>query len=509
MKKAHFKQKLLSSDLYILFFCLVNGALFALTLPPISFVIISPLVITFFLHCIMHSKTKKMSFFTGYFFGLGHFTTMLYWIPESLRFVPDLLWLYPIAILAIPVILSIYTGICSLATSFFSYSRVSTWLAFSSIWCLCEFLRSSFILPFPWGLSGYIFNFSIEILQYSSIAGIYGLSFLVMLTCSCLYTKSKRTIFCMLVILLSIFLYGKNRINNNLFINDKIQPTLRIIQPITPPFHNTNDSKISSLNKLLRLSLDNLPQSVEHIIWPEGSFPFLFNKNCAWPNYLATLSNNKTNFIISSDQFDNNNFYNSIILINKEGHVEQIYDKQILVPFGEYIPLKSYLPNFIKKITNGAEDFVAGNNNKTFFTDNFNFITTICYEAIFPFYINKNNRQNADFILNTSNDIWFGETKGPHQHAIIAKIRGIETGLPVIRSANNGISFVSDAVGRVIQKLDLNEEGFIDITLPPKIEYDTVYLSYRYGNFYIILGILIGLFSLEIIYRLGYREDKI
>jgi apolipoprotein N-acyltransferase len=164
------------------------------------------------------------------------------------------------------------------------------------------------------------------------------------------------------------------------------------------------------------------------------------------------------------------------------------YDKTRLVPFGEFIPFRSILPSFVQKITYGRGDFMEGGGAKTLTFDGISpFSPLICYEIIFPDYV-TNKRQRPEWLLNVTNDGWFGISSGPYQHLLMSRVRSIEYGLPLVRVANTGISVVTDSYGRIIASIPLGEAGITNSKLPISLK-ETIYSKYRK---FIILFILIG-----------------
>ena len=166
------------------------------------------------------------------------------------------------------------------------------------------------------------------------------------------------------------------------------------------------------------------------------------------------------------------------------------------MPFGEYIPFSDFIP-FITKITNGGIDFSSGDKNKIIKTPYFSFTPLICYEVSFSdSLLSIAKDPNLNLIINLTNDAWFGNSSGPYQHFDMAKMRAIEYGTPLVRAANTGISVAFDALGRVIAKIDLNQEGVVDIDIPKKLDKHTIYVSYGFAPLILLIIILISIFCL-------------
>jgi len=229
------------------------------------------------------------------------------------------------------------------------------------------------------------------------------------------------------------------------------------------------------------------------IIWPEAATPYNLQtaselKNelrdiIPYTSYLALGSVRVEEDVNDRNIEKNRKFYNSVEFINSDGELEKAnYDKFHLVPFGEYMPLRKFLPG-IEKITHGSNDFSKGAGPTTIELDGFpSFSPLICYEIIFPGnVVNKQDRKNSEgpkWLLNVTNDGWFGQSSGPYQHLDIARARAIEEGMPVVRAANTGISAVIDSLGIVKDSIGLNESGIIDTNLPAKLHFETFFAIY-------------------------------
>lgn len=176
-----------------------------------------------------------------------------------------------------------------------------------------------------------------------------------------------------------------------------------------------------------------------------------------------------------------------MLIINKQGEIENYYDKAHLVPFGEYIPLRRFLPEWIKPLTNTVANFEAGPGPRTITLGSYPpFGVLICYEIIFPAEITNSN-QRPEWLINLTNDAWYGDSAGPRQHLIATRLRAAEEGLSIVRVANSGISAAIDPLGRIIGQIPLNQSQILDVSLPSKLSTKTIYGNY--GNFVPIIFI--------------------
>lgn len=468
--KQHTKR--LTSNSYFLAYIL--GAILTLAFAP--FGILPAVIISFSGLLILLDRYKKKSklFLLGWFFGFGHFMTSLYWFSHALLSDPAQFgWMIPFALTLIPAVLGIYTGLVTYLVSFFHHSKVERMLAFISIWVIVEMLRTNFIIPFSWNLLGFSLTASDTLMQISSLFGIYGCSLLVAFMGSLLYTKNVAIIRTVIIFACFIWGYGNYQLlnkTNNYHTDFKI----RLVQPsiLEHPMGDRLKQNLA-LQKLVELSILEKDPQLQYIIWPEASFPFGFRDSTNL-NHISQIAPKNGSIIFGTDRiidkFDKYVFYNSLIAISSKAELLAIYDKEKLVPFGEYIPFKNFIP-FVHKVTHGAEDFSPGKNPSNIMKVEGlpPFLPLICYETIFP----NLNVSGAEWILNVTNDAWFGNSIGPHQHFAMARFRAAEYGLPLLRSANNGISAVISPYGEVLESLRTNDVGFIDVKLPKPLAKST------------------------------------
>ena len=279
-----------------------------------------------------------------------------------------------------------------------------------------------------------------------------------------------------------VFVFGFYKIDKNKFIEGK---RIAIIQP-----NISQDDKI--YKKDLFETISNLTELSQHenidlTIWPESALPILLEQNKETINLIVKNISTGSQLLVGNITYRDNSFRNSALLINNKSNIQNIYNKVHLVPFGEFIPFKNFLSKipFIK-IISGDIGFEKGQDIELVDTSVGKSRVAICYEIIFPEAINPYNK-DLELIINITNDAWFGQSSGPYQHLNIARIRAIEQGVPILRSANTGISALIDPYGRVIKKIDLNKRGSIVSLLPKKIK-KTIYSII--GD-YLFFGVLI------------------
>jgi apolipoprotein N-acyltransferase len=517
------KKQLLNNHYFISF---ALGAISALAFAP-TYLFILAIVGFSGLFLLMDRELKNSElFWLGWCFGFGQFLIGLYWISISLLVdVVKFGWLIPFAISLIPAAIGVYTGLVVLLTgkisTYFKLHRIQKILVFSLLWILFEYLRSILFSGFPWNLLGYTLVVSENISQIASVVGIYGLSLLAIVTfmlpailfdvCG---SKLKLTTwkwnFHIVggfgIFLLIVSIWGALRIDGGSSGVVKKEDTgvnIRIVQPSIeqrnkwdPQYKYESFMKNIKLSKSKSLVFGGVDE-IDYLIWSESAIPYLLNKNAA--ELLGVIRDGVPDgaFLVSGalravvdKRGVMTKVFNSIFVIDDTGDVVDFYDKRHLVPFGEYIPFQKYIP-FISTITDGAEGFSSGKTARTIKVkdDLASFGPLICYEVIFP-NLMQGGVSRPDFLLNLTNDAWFGRSSGPYQHLAMARVRAIEYGLPLVRAANSGVSALIDPYGRIVKEIGLNEVGVLDVKLMDKLE-ATIYD--RFGIrilFFIIIFII-------------------
>ena len=478
------------------------GALSALAFAPHYYIFLAFLSFSTLLYLLIKAPTAKRAFSVGYCFGFAHFACGFSWVGNALLIdIARFGWLYPIVLLASGTFFGFFFAIPATMT-FISKKTWQKWLIFSSGTILFEWIRSFFLTGFPWNLLGYSLAFNQELIQAASLGGTYLLSFAALSGYGIfglwLAAPSKRRFFevCLWILICfgSLWTFGYQRIKNA--IREQTQTIVRLVQPSIPQkLKWSQDTAENNFQEYLTLSSKDTGRTPNIIIWGETASPFRLEadefhrleiaKILAKGSYLITGT-------ITYQPLDNRLLpHNSIAVITSDGAIAGLYHKSHLVPFGEYIPGRKYLPEFIRPVANAIGTFGKGSGPQTLRFQNIpSFGGIICYEVIFPHEVaNINNR--PEFLINLTNDGWYGESAGPYQHWIAAKLRAVEEGLPLVRSANNGISGIITPYGDELQILKLNQKGISEGVLPRAI---TPTLYSRYGNWITISFCLILLF---------------
>ena len=378
-------------------------------------------------------------------------------------------------------------------------------MLFVVAWGLIEYLRGILFTGFPWNLTVHIFANSPVLCYFSSLIGSYGLSVLYILLFSIagfLYIKNlKRNAY-----LYILFLYCGMTLCENII---KMPDTkynngtiLRLVQPNILQKQKNNYLYANNIfQKLMSLSLR--AGKPTYIIWPEAAIPWCIKEVNKFPSNKKIPIISGAVYICDKGQ---KKAYNSIVLWNRKGF-SMIYKKSHLVPFGEYFPLRSLFERvfpswMMRKVTPGNIDISFGEPGIDIKVLGLTpFKALICYESIFPQRINSFSK--AEWMLILTNDAWFGKSSGPYQHMAIAVLRAIESGMPVIRVANTGISCAIDSYGRLIASIGLDIENYMDVQLPSCLE-RTFYSKYGETGFFIIL-----IFLLTLAFTVNNKRSKL
>lgn len=459
----------------------VIGALSALGFAPVYALplFVAGMVFSF----LMSDKAQniKQAAFIGYVFGFGFYCAGFYWIANALLIdIKVLGWLYPITLIATGA----FFGFFFIPPFMVWYClKNSLWrkvLGFASSFVLCEYLRSFLLTGFPWNMMGSMFAFSDTLLQTASVFGTYGLSFLLLVITGAFYVlikKHKTSALCAIFgILGAMVVFGFYRLKN--YENGDLQIKVRLVQPsIAQSLKWDRDSLENNLKSYIEMSRQQGLEKIKMVVWGETAAPFNPEESVYYKNLIRQAIPDNGYLITGVLRYDEpkDALYNSVSVLDKRGHTVAFYDKNHLVPFGEYIPLRKYLPTWVKPVANQIADFEKGERFKVLNVKGLpRFGALICYEIIFPDKV-INRKDKPSFLVLVSNDGWYGQSFGPYQHFVAAKLRAVEEGLTIIRSANNGISAVITPVGGVRGKIGLNVKGIQDVFLPQTLTLDTIY----------------------------------
>jgi apolipoprotein N-acyltransferase len=427
---------------------------------------------------------------TGWWFGFGYFLAGFYWIGYA--FLVDAQtfgWLLPFAVIGLPAVLAVYMALGAALARLLWTRGAFRILALGVALTASEWLRGHLFTGFPWNAFGFALTSPLALAQAASVFGIWGLTFIAIVVCASPATlgddpsETRRPWLPLtlgLACLVALGGFGAWRLEHT--------PTrlvggthLRIMQPNLPQDARFNYSaKQQVMDRYVALSSRSTAQNphgigdTTQLIWPESSFPFFLTREAdALAQITHLLPPNAvliTGAVRLADPDDpaQSGVYNSIYVIDHTGSIAAVYDKVHLVPFGEYMPhLLERLG--LQDITEQSGGFLAGDRHRLIAVPGAPMaLPLICYEAIFPGEVMPPGKRPG-WIVNVTNDGWFGISTGPYQHFQQARVTAIELGLPLARAANTGISGVVDPVGRVLASLPLGTEGVLDAPLPQAI----------------------------------------
>jgi apolipoprotein N-acyltransferase len=435
---------------------------------------------------------------SGWWFGLGYFVVGLYWIGEAFLVDADTFaWLMPFAVLGLPAYLALFTAIGFALARLLWTRDASRILALAISLTAGEWLRSKALTGFPWNAFGYALTEPLALAQTASLIGLWGMTFLtvaisaspaVLIDGTSRGRKPWIAPVAALAVLIAMVVFGAVRLSHT---PTQLVPKvkLRIMQPDLQQDVKFNyAAKAAVMQKYLTLSdRSSGPQStgvrdVTVLIWPESAFPFFLTREADAMAQIAALLPKGSVLITGSvrapDQPPGTRItraYNSIYVIDHDANVLSVYDKLHLVPFGEYLPYQDWMERLgLQQLTKVQGGFIPGTVRRSMEIPNApRALPLICYEAIFPDTVAARD-DRPGWIVNLTNDGWFGISTGPYQHLQEARLRAIEQGLPLVRAANTGISAVIDPLGRDVARLGLGIEGVLDSALPAAIA-PTVY----------------------------------
>jgi len=448
---------------------------------------------------------------TGWWFGFGYFLAGLYWV--GIAFLVDaekFAWLMPLAVVGLPAYLALFIAFgLALARALWTRGALRI-VALAASLTLAEWLRGHALSGFPWNAFGYALTGSLTLAQGSALVGLWGMTFLgvfVFASPAVLAddpSETRRRWIAPAIgiaVLAALAIYGTARLTNtpSEFVSGV---RLRIMQPNLQQDEKFNyAAKQSVMTRYLALSdRATAPQAmgvkdVTHLIWPESAFPFFLARE---PDALAQIAQlvSKGPVLITGavrpaelgPDGRTTRAYNSVYVIDRNGSILNVYDKLHLVPFGEYLPLEDFLESLgLISLTKMPGGFVAGTRRRPMTVPGAPaLLPLVCYEIIFPSEVTTAG-ERPGWLLNLTNDGWFGRSIGPYQHFQQARVRAIEQGLPLVRAANTGISAVVDPLGRIISELPLGSEGVLDASLPRAIA-PTLYVRGGDGFAYVVVA---------------------
>ena len=463
---------------------------------------------------IFKARDFKHLFYLSFSFAFGWFFLGLYWIANAFLIKSGFyLFLMPIAAALLPLFLSLTWCAAFVIAKFISIKVGENYINIMILLSILEYLRGE-LLNFPWLMPGSFFASEEVLIQGFSSIGSYSMNvvflFIVILPLLIIQYKKLLILPILLLLIPTVFLFinSYNRyVNkptpsyNEFHLINVIQPNIKQELKWKKNLKSDHHQKLTDLSKLKHN--DDLLSVLN--IWPETAFLGVYPRDKTLIQDLSQkfLDSRKNEFLLTgSISSHKGNYFNSALLLNSKDQVKNIYSKNILVPFGEFIPFRNILPRF--EFFENKIDFSSGNQNKAIAIKKYyKFVPLICYEILFGNLIFESLDQETLLIINITNDGWFGNTIGPIQHFQFAKIRAVEFGIPVIRVANTGYSGLVSPYGEVLKKLNYNVDGTLSFKLIKKTN-DTMFKNY--GN-YTFLTLIIFIFLINLLSNIFLKRN--
>jgi apolipoprotein N-acyltransferase len=483
--------------------CLFLGFVAAFALPPIG---IWPCLLALPIgFALARDLTFGRAFVMGFALGLGYFINALHWIGYAFLVDADAyLWMMPFAVGGLSAFLALYWGLAFVGARLLVRWRVPWFAAFPASVAVAEILRGILFTGFPWAAPGLVADGMGGVLQLASLIGMQGLTFWLLFWATLVIAMARREItgralLALAVVLLAIlpaaFLWGRSILNGPA---EETVPGVRLL--LVQPNVSQNDKWQSDnagaiFEQLLEMSNAD---GATHIIWPESAVPFLLDESAGAKARIATQLNAGQSLLTGAVRRQihdggREDFFTSILMFDEKAAILDVYDKWRLVPGGEFLPLAWALePLGFRKVVNVPESFSAGAGARSLAIPGAGLAgLLICYEVIFPQKL-VDDASRPQWLLNVTNDGWFGLSTGPYQHLAQARMRAVEQGLPVVRAANTGISAIIDGKGRMRAQSALGETTTVAGQLPVAEE---VTAFARFGLWLSFLTVLLTILS--------------
>lgn len=478
----------------------LSGLLLVLAFPrfdlgPLAFFALVPLLFA------LYGEKPQKAFWMGLLTGCLFYLLSLSWMTHTMTVYGGLPWPLSVLVLfALALYLSLYFALFALLFAK-AQDRSGLFQATfaASLWTALEYLRTYLLTGFPWNLLGYSQYRNLPLIQIAAYTGVYGVSFLLVfvnasiayaLRPPCRWREALPSLLMSLLLLLSAF--GSSWI-------PLPQPSKGRELKVALLQGNIDQSvkwdlayQGATLEVYRRLTLEAAKKSPALIVWPETATPFFLRSHPLGGEVFRIAQEVGTFLLVGSPDWDGDlpaaaqrqagrrRYFNSAFLISPEGRAIDQYNKIHMVPFGEYVPLKRIL-FFVQKMAYGIGDF-SGGDRYTIFSPPFGrFSVMICYEVIFPDQVRRFVQGGADFLVNITNDAWFGRSSAPYQHLAMAAFRAVENGVYLIRAANTGISAIVAPTEGIVKATDLFVEAALSGTIHLK-EGMTFYT--RYGDLF-------------------------
>ena len=468
-----------------------GGAAAALAHPPFG---IWPGVFGFALIALSLDRTAERrpglsALARGWMAGLAYLLVGTWWIAEA--FFVDAAahaWQAPLAVLFTAGGIGVFWGGAGLAYRLLAPRGAHRVLVFAAVWSLFEWLRGHVLTGFPWDLPGEAWRAGSAPSQAASLIGAYGLTFVTVAIGAAPVTLFDRTrpkaaavsLALAAAALASMYGYGAARLSRPAPPDQALR--LRVVQPGLPEEPVWTDALLRQrVQRLMTLTARPALQTPQVVIWPEGALPYTFNdffSPGSWPEAAMEAATRPGQIVFDGGSRVDGpagapRYYNTLLFVQRtpQGFAALgKYDKYRLVPFGEFLPFPVFFRVIgLSSLVQNGVAFSPGPEPAPLSIPGVpRMQPLICYEALFPGFTNAKGGRPS-WIVNVSDDAWFGRTTGPLQHLNLASYRAIEEGLPIVRATPTGVSAIVDPYGRVRARLGLGREGVIDAALPGRL----------------------------------------
>ena len=494
-------------------YSLLSGAILAQAFAPYNAAPLVFIVIPFFIVCLKYTTTSKEAFVRGWFVGFGLGLVGLHWISSAFLMQTEVpAWLAPFAVIAIASLIGFYKGLAFFIAKKIERKGLFRVFGFAFAWLISEWIQGHFLTGFPWLLLGSIWADWTVMLQMAAVVGLYGMSLLTVLTAGSLFlffeTANGRgahaAAFTGLACLILWVGFGVWRLSA---VTVEMQPDirLRLVQanidqrlkwhPALLDRHFNDHLSLTRSN-----SVNGRAENVTLVVWPETAVSEPLDVKNSLLRYRISKTLEEDAYLLTGAPrveygVEGRVYFNSLYAVDARANISAVYDKSHLVPFGEYLPFQPLMDTLgITQLVGGA-GFSQGSGPKTLSLRGVpSFSTLICYEIIFPDgVVDKQNR--PEWLLNITNDGWFGLSNGPYQHLALSRVRAVEEGLPLVRSTGSGISVVIDPLGRDVARLGLGARGVINAPLPKPV-HDLWTLSHNKKYFMLFLILFLGVLTI-------------
>ncbi|MGD2124736.1 MAG: apolipoprotein N-acyltransferase [Desulfobacteraceae bacterium] len=467
----------------------------------------------------LERASASRAFRLGLLAGFAHYITLIYWVVVVLEHYGNIHLFVSLSILVIFCLyLSLYLALFSYAVSYFRGSRFVLF-KIASLWVGLEYVRAKVLTGFPWCLLGYTQYQHLELIQIADLVGVYGLSFILVLSNGLIYAllfgrnfekKGSLKWEIPVIALIAFFTlgYSHQRLSERTRGETDQEPAkIAIIQgniDQSIKWHPAYQEKTIQIYRNLTRAASSFRPDL--IVWPETSVPFFFQDNLALAYQVIQVTRESgADLIFGSPAYRKENglttFYNRAFHLSPKGRISGYYDKVHLVPFGEYVPLRRFLP-FVNRLVVSTGDFAPGEKIVPLELSRLSAGILICFEIIFPELARAHVKNGADLLVNLTNDAWYGMTSAPYQHFCMAVFRAVENGRPLVRSANTGFSGFITHRGKIVDHGELFTEEVLTQKIGPGDSGLTVYT--RYGDFFAVF--LLGIGLINFFYVLCYSK---